>query len=68
MLVLDELSFRENSFCSSTANRSSFLKGGDSYQNLAGVPHDARNMGDKPVKLFTVLTIERGEPLASPAP
>jgi quercetin dioxygenase-like cupin family protein len=43
------------------------LKAGHSYQNPAGVPHDARNIGDKPVRLFTVLTIEKGKPLTSPA-
>lgn len=34
----------------------------------AGVVHDARNMSGAPVKLVGVYIVEKGKPLASPAP
>ncbi len=43
------------------------LKAGDSYTIPAGVPHDAKAVGEKPAKVLAVYVIERGKPLASPA-
>lgn len=44
------------------------LKAGDSYQIPAGTPHDAKNTGDKPLKVLAVYIVEKGKPLATPAP
>jgi quercetin dioxygenase-like cupin family protein len=43
------------------------LKAGDSYQVPPGAIHDARS-GDKGVKLMAVYVVEKGKPLATPAP
>ena len=44
------------------------MKAGDSYTIPAGVPHDAKAVGDKPVKVIGIYIIERGKPLATPVP
>ena len=43
------------------------LKAGDSYQVPPGAVHDARS-GDKGVKVMAVYVVEKGKPLATPAP
>jgi quercetin dioxygenase-like cupin family protein len=43
------------------------LKPGDSYQIPAGVPHDART-GAMSGKVVAVYVVEKGKPLATPAP
>ncbi len=43
------------------------MKAGDSYTIPAGVPHDARAVGEAPVKVLGIYIVERGKPLASPA-
>ena len=35
---------------------------------IRGVVHDAHNTSDKPIKLVGVYVVEKGKPLASPAP
>lgn len=42
------------------------MKAGDSYTIPAGVPHDAKAVGDTPVKVIGIYIIERGKPLATP--
>ena len=42
------------------------MKAGDSYVIPAGVPHDAKAVGEKPVKVLGIYVVERGKPLASP--
>jgi quercetin dioxygenase-like cupin family protein len=42
------------------------LKAGDTFKN-DGV-HDAKNTGDKPVKILAVYLVEKGKPLAEPVP
>ena len=44
------------------------LKAGDSYTIPAGKVHDARTVGDKPVKVLATYVVEKGKPLATPAP
>lgn len=44
------------------------VKAGESFVVPAGVVHDAHNAGDKPIKLIGVYVVEKGKPLASPAP
>ena len=44
------------------------VKAGESFVVPAGVVHDAHNAGDKPIKLVGVYVVEKGKPLASPAP
>lgn len=44
------------------------LKAGESYQIPAGVPHDAKAVGDKPMKVLAIYIVTKGEPLAKPAP
>jgi quercetin dioxygenase-like cupin family protein len=44
------------------------LKAGDSYEIPAGVVHDAKVHGDKPLKVLGVYVVDRTKPLASPAP
>ncbi len=44
------------------------MKAGDSYTIPAGVPHDAKAVGEKPVKVLGIYVIERGKPLATPVP
>jgi quercetin dioxygenase-like cupin family protein len=41
---------------------------GESFVIPAGVIHDAHNASDKPVHLVGVYVVEKGKPLASPAP
>ena len=43
------------------------LKAGDSYQVPPGAVHDGKS-GDKGVKVMAVYVIEKGKPLATPAP
>lgn len=44
------------------------LRAGESFTIPAGVPHDARAVGDRPVKVLGIYIIERGKPLATPVP
>jgi quercetin dioxygenase-like cupin family protein len=44
------------------------IKAGESFVVPAGVVHDARNAGDRPAKLVGVYVVDKGKPLASPAP
>jgi quercetin dioxygenase-like cupin family protein len=44
------------------------LKAGDSYVIAAGKVHDAKAVGDKPVKVIATYIVEKGKPLATPAP
>jgi quercetin dioxygenase-like cupin family protein len=44
------------------------VKAGESFIIPAGVVHDAHNDTNKPVKLLGVYVVEKGKPLATPAP
>jgi quercetin dioxygenase-like cupin family protein len=44
------------------------LKPGDSFVIPAGVVHDAHNTGTVPARIVGVYVVEKGKPLASPAP
>jgi len=44
------------------------MKKGESFVIPAGVVHDAHNNGSVPVRVLGVYVIEKGKPLASPAP
>jgi len=44
------------------------LKAGESFQIAQGIVHDACNMSGKPDKALAVYVVEKGKPLASPAP
>ena len=44
------------------------LKAGDSYPIPAGKIHDAKAMGDTPAKVLATYLVEKGKPLATPAP
>lgn len=44
------------------------VKAGESFVIPAGVVHDAHNDGSAPIKLIGVYVVEKGKPLASPAP
>jgi quercetin dioxygenase-like cupin family protein len=44
------------------------VKAGESFVIPAGVVHDAHNASDQPTKLVGVYVVEKGKPLASPAP
>ena len=44
------------------------VKAGESFVIPAGVVHDAHNASDKPIKLLGVYVVEKGKPLATPAP
>jgi quercetin dioxygenase-like cupin family protein len=44
------------------------LKAGDSYMIPAGKIHDAKTVGDAPVKVLATYVVEKGKPLATPAP
>jgi quercetin dioxygenase-like cupin family protein len=44
------------------------VKAGESFIVPAGVVHDAHNDSDMPIKLVGVYVVEKGKPLASPAP
>jgi quercetin dioxygenase-like cupin family protein len=44
------------------------VKAGESFVIPAGVIHDAHNESSAPIKLVGVYVVEKGKPLASPAP
>ena len=44
------------------------LKAGDSYVIASGKVHDAKTVGDKPVRVIATYIVEKGKPLATPAP
>ncbi len=44
------------------------VKAGESFVVPAGVVHDAHNDGSTPTKLVGVYVVEKGQPLAKPAP
>lgn len=44
------------------------IKAGESFVVPAGIVHDAHNAGGAPTKLLGVYVVEKGKPLASPAP
>jgi quercetin dioxygenase-like cupin family protein len=44
------------------------IKAGDSYLIPAGKIHDAKTVGDKPVKVLATYVVEKGKPLATLAP
>jgi quercetin dioxygenase-like cupin family protein len=44
------------------------LKAGDSYVIPAGKVHDAKVVGDTPVKVIATYIVEKGKPFATPAP
>ena len=44
------------------------LKAGDSWQIASGTPHDAKALGDKPLKFIGIYIVDKAKPLASPAP
>jgi len=44
------------------------VRAGDSFAIPAGKIHDAHVVGDKPVKVLATYIIEKGKPLATPAP
>jgi quercetin dioxygenase-like cupin family protein len=44
------------------------VKAGDSFQVPIAAKHDACNIGNAPAKVLVVYVIEKGKPVASPAP
>ena len=44
------------------------VKTGDSFVIPAGAKHDAKNTGSQPFKLAGIYLVEKGKPLATPAP
>jgi quercetin dioxygenase-like cupin family protein len=44
------------------------VKAGESFVIPTGVIHDAHNNGTAPIKLVGVYVVEKGKPLATPAP
>jgi quercetin dioxygenase-like cupin family protein len=44
------------------------VKAGESFIIPAGTVHDAHNASDKPIHLLGVYVVEKGKPLATPAP
>ena len=44
------------------------LKAGDSFVIPAGKIHNARALGNIPAKVFATYVVEKGKPLATPAP
>jgi quercetin dioxygenase-like cupin family protein len=44
------------------------VKAGDGFVIPAGTKHDARNTGSQPLKLVGVYVVDKGKPLATPAP
>jgi quercetin dioxygenase-like cupin family protein len=44
------------------------VKTGDGFVIPGGVKHDARNTGATPLRLVGVYVVEKGKPLATPAP
>ena len=44
------------------------LKAGDFFMIPAGKVHDAKTVGDAPAKVLATYVVEKGKPLATPAP
>ncbi len=44
------------------------IKPGDGFVVPGGTKHDAHNTGAQPLKLIAVYVVEKGKPLATPAP
>jgi mannose-6-phosphate isomerase-like protein (cupin superfamily) len=44
------------------------VKTGDGFVIPAGAKHDAHNTGATPLKLVGVYVVEKGKPMATPAP
>ena len=44
------------------------VKAGDGFVIPGGAKHDAHNTGPRPLKLVAVYVVEKGKPLATPAP
>src|SRR5689334_9831944 len=44
------------------------IKAGDGFVIPAGAKHDAHNTGTAPLKLIATYVVEKGKPLATPAP
>ena len=44
------------------------VKAGDGFVIPGGTKHDARNTGSQPLKLVGVYVVDKGKPLATPAP
>ena len=44
------------------------VKAGEAFVIPAGTVHDAHNASDKPIRLVGVYVVEKGKPLATPAP
>jgi quercetin dioxygenase-like cupin family protein len=44
------------------------IKSGDGFVVPGGTKHDAHNTGTEPLKLIAVYVVEKGKPLATPAP
>jgi quercetin dioxygenase-like cupin family protein len=44
------------------------LKAGDSYLIPAGVVHDPKTHGDRPLKVLAVFVVDKTKPLSTPAP
>jgi quercetin dioxygenase-like cupin family protein len=44
------------------------VKAGDGFVVPAGAKHDAHNTGSAPLKMVGVYVVEKGKPLATPAP
>jgi len=44
------------------------VKAGDGFVIPGGTKHDARNTGKEPLKLVGVYVVDKGKPLATPAP
>jgi quercetin dioxygenase-like cupin family protein len=44
------------------------VKGGDGFIVPGGTKHDAHNTGTQPLRLIAVYVVEKGKPLATPAP
>ena len=44
------------------------FKAGDGFVVKAGMKHDARNTGTRPVKLAAIYVVDKGKPIATPVP
>ena len=44
------------------------VKAGDGFVISGGLKHDAHNTGPQPLKLVGVYVVDKGKPLATPAP
>jgi quercetin dioxygenase-like cupin family protein len=44
------------------------IKPGDGFVVPGGTKHDAHNTGEQPLRLIAVYVVEKGKPLATPAP